>query len=335
MARERDSGTTKTQVRPGGRAGGKRSSPPRGRSVSASPGAWGEHASELVGLAALGLAIFLIFVLLAGERGGVVGRLAGDGLGVVLGRLAFLVPLGLLVAAVLLVFEVRLRWRSVWAIGAALLVIGLLLLVSAGFPPLGDEHGPLTFVREAYRLRAGWVGEVAYVAGLRLGGEVGVAITGWLLLVAGGSLASGLTVRRAVLGTGKAAQAATAGAQEKAHRLRERRAALDQGSRAGPLDDPYLSGFGPPPTSEELQEAGLHPDSAFDDVWPEGPWPAPGPGAGGGGGGVPGAAGAGGLREHLGGLGARWRRDRGNRGGVGSQGPAPGRAARRLFRGRA
>ncbi|HZK48795.1 MAG TPA: DNA translocase FtsK, partial [Thermoleophilia bacterium] len=67
------------------------------------------------------------------------------------------------------------------------------------------------------------------------------AIVGWLLMIGGLSMVTGVTIRRFVLGTGRAAKAAQVGAQERTRRLRERAVTTDD---RGPLDDPYLAGFG-------------------------------------------------------------------------------------------
>lgn len=216
-------------------------------------------------LACLGAAAFLSYVLVARETGGFLGDVGGSALTVALGRLGFLLPLALLGVAAKLVLDFRVRWSSVWVWGIAACVAGIALLTAAGFPPVGSGHQASTFVREVYEHRAGWLGEAAYAATVALTGGVGVGIAGWLLLVAGLSLVTGVTIRRFASGTGQAARAAQAGAQERTRRLRQRRA--EGGSRPGSLDDPYLSGFGPP--ADDRHHSPADPAARREEGWPE------------------------------------------------------------------
>ena len=196
-----------------------------------------------MGLAALGVALFLGFVLVAGRRGGFVGEGAESLLRVLFGRLSYLVPIALGAVAASLIFELRPRMSSAWLLGLVLGLVGLALLVASGFSPLGPGHDTQTFVREVYRDRAGWIGEVLYAGGVRVAGGVGVAIAAWILLVAGISLVTGLTIRRAVTGTHRAAVRAKEGAERTTRQIREREPGAAR--EIGPLDDPYLTGFGP------------------------------------------------------------------------------------------
>src|SRR5660398_192482 len=87
---------------------------------------------------------------------------------------------------------------------------------------------------------AGWRGEVLYGATTKLVGSFGAAILGWLLLLAGISLITGLTLRRVLARTGSVASAVKDGAEETTRKMREGRTQME----GGPLDDPYLNGFG-------------------------------------------------------------------------------------------
>ncbi|MHB0978610.1 MAG: DNA translocase FtsK [Thermoleophilia bacterium] len=226
---------------------------------------WNRHRGELAALACLGAAAFLSYVLVARETGGFLGDVGGSALTVALGRLGFLLPLALLAVAAKLVLDFRVRWNSVWVWGIVACVAGIALLTAAGFPPVGSGHQAPTFVREVYKHRAGWLGEAAYAATVALTGGVGVGIAGWLLLVAGVSLVTGVTIRRFASGTGHAARAAQAGAQQHTRRLRQRN--VEGGSRPGSLDDPYLSGFGPP--ADDRHHPPAAPAARRDEGWPE------------------------------------------------------------------
>ncbi len=214
--------------------GGKKA----GRAVKSRPAipAGQGHAHELAGLAAFGLSLFLGFVLLFQGKAGLVGRWAEDGLALGLGRLAFLAPLALLAVAGLLMLERRPRLAGrFW--GAVMLLLSLLLLVSGGALPFGSGHPDETFVSQVYKTRAGILGEALYAPLAALVGDVGVAITAWILLLAGLSLLTGLTLKRTARETGRAATVVRERAKEGTRRMRSRRG-------EGPLD-PYLEGFGP------------------------------------------------------------------------------------------
>ena len=221
---------------------------------------------EIVALVLFGVAAFLIFVLIAGDKGGFVGRGVHAGLIFAFGALAFLVPLALLILAVTTVFEIKLR-RSYWFAGSMVLLFGLFLLVAAGVPPFGG-HGEATFLRADFEVRAGGLGEALFALFHGLAGNIGVGIVGWVTLLAGFSLATGMTVRRLGRGTKRAAQVVKATA-ERSTLVTRRRGEVPRGLGAeggaafggsaagptpapgsmaaggGPLDDPYLNGFGP------------------------------------------------------------------------------------------
>jgi DNA segregation ATPase FtsK/SpoIIIE, S-DNA-T family len=248
----------RTAARPGGRAAAAAGRDKRG--VAAKRGATATRHSvpgrkqEIVALVLFGAAVFLIFVLVADEKGGFVGRGVEAGLTFAFGRLAFLVPLTLLALTVTTVFGVRLR-HSYWFAGAMVFLFGLFLLMAGGVPPFGG-HGEDNFVRADFEVRAGGLGEALYALFYHLVGTVGVGIIGWVTVLAGFSLATGVTVRRLGRGTRRAAQAVRTTAERSTLVTRRREegvaaasgSALPAGAAAsggGPLDDPYLAGFGP------------------------------------------------------------------------------------------
>ena len=272
VADRRDTRSTPTEVRPGrarrAPAGGL---PAKGTKASAAgPRDQGRqvsaHSRELAALAALGAALFLGFVLVAGRRGGFVGEASESFLRVLFGRLSYLVPIALAALAAALIFELRPRLSSAWLLGLVLGMVGLAVLVASGISPVGPGHDTQTFVRAVYRDRAGWLGEVLYAGGVRVAGDVGVGIAAWILLVAGVSLVTGLTIKRAVTGTHRAAVRAKEGAERTTQKIRDREPM--GGGETGPLDDPYLAGFGP--SAPDLAERPFFdgtPDPA-DDAYP-------------------------------------------------------------------
>ena len=227
------------------------------------------HLAELIALACFGLAVFLAYVLATGGGGGLLGRVADDVLRTCFGLLAYFIPAALLAVAGCILLQYSPRWVSAWLLGGVLLLFSLFLLVESGFPPVGPAHGLQTFVPAVYLARAGWVGEVWYVGVLRLTGSVGVALIGWLGLIAGISLVTGLTVRRVLEHTGRAAVAVRAGAEEHTRRRRDR---AGEPERPGPLDDPYLQGFGAGTEAEPTRvRPGRHGPSGGGDpeAWPD------------------------------------------------------------------
>ena len=174
---------------------------PRGRAKAPGP----SRKRELVALVLLGVAVFLFVVLLAGGTGGVLGRGSATGLIYAFGRLALVVPLLLLVGAATCVLDVSVR-RSGWFAGGLVFLFGLFLLVAAGAPPVGG-HGIGHFVRPAFEGRSGGLGEALYVLFHGLAGAIGVGIIGWVTVVAGLSLATGMTAAHVIKGTKRAAGA--------------------------------------------------------------------------------------------------------------------------------
>ncbi len=221
-------GTAATQRRSKASAGKS----PRARAGAARPATPG-HRREIVALAMLGVAVFLFVVLLSGGAGGVLGRGSAAGLTFAFGQLALVVPLVLILVAATTVFDVRL-WRSYWFIGGLVFLFGLFLLVAAGAPPFGG-HSAGYFASAEFEGRAGGLGEAVYAALHGLTGTAGVAIIGWLTVVAGFCVATGMTVARMTSGTKRAAGAVRDTA--------ERGMTVARGRGEERLEDPGLALF--------------------------------------------------------------------------------------------
>ena len=149
---------------------------------------------ELVALVLIAVAVFLFVVLLAGGSGGVLGRGVAAGLTFAFGHLALVVPLALLGLAVTTVMSVSLR-RSYLFLGIVVFLFGLFVLVAAGATPFGG-HGADYFVSAEFKGRAGGLGEAFYALFHKLAGTIGVGIVGWVAVLAGLSLATGVTARK-------------------------------------------------------------------------------------------------------------------------------------------
>ncbi len=217
-----------------------------------------------------GVAVFLIFVLVAGETAGALGRGTGAGLSYAFGRLAFLLPLTLLALAVTSFLDVRLR-HSYWLVGALVFLFGLFLLVAAGFPPFGS-HPEATFTREVFEVRAGGLGEALFALFRGAVGTVGVAVLGWVTLLAGFSLATGVTARRLGRGTRRAAGAVVSKAEQSTlvMRARDARPRFDEQNltSGGRSRDGFgdLAGRSPQASAPHLGPRDLVGDGALSEV---------------------------------------------------------------------
>jgi DNA segregation ATPase FtsK/SpoIIIE, S-DNA-T family len=163
----------------------------RGRVSAQAPSA--DHKREIVALVLFGIAVFLVFVLVAGDVGGVVGRAVTTGLYFVFGRLAFLVPAAFIAAGVTMIIRARF-WRSQQFAGVVVLLFGLFLFMAANVPPF-EDHGEGLFVRSEFEARAGGLGEAFYALFHKIVGTAGVGIIAWIALLAGFSLMTGITAQ--------------------------------------------------------------------------------------------------------------------------------------------
>ena len=171
------------------------------------------------------VAVFLIFCLGATDKAGVMGRGIETGLVYVFGKLAFLVPVGLIAVGVTTVFSYRLR-RSLRFLGVVVFLVGLFLLMGGGVPPFG-HHGAELFTRAEFEGKAGALGEALYGGVHGLLGIVGVGIVGWVLELAGFSLVTGVTARWLGGQTRSAAQAVKNTAERTAILNRQRDGEFD------------------------------------------------------------------------------------------------------------
>lgn len=149
-----------------------------------------EHVREIVALILLAAAVFLIFSLVATDLSGVVGRAVRAGLAFAFGRLAFLAPVALIVAAAMVLLEAK--FSRARLSGIVVFFFGLFLLVGGAVPPFGT-HGAELFVRGEFESLAGGLGESLYAALGSLVGIVGVGIVAWMALLVGFSLTTGIT----------------------------------------------------------------------------------------------------------------------------------------------
>jgi S-DNA-T family DNA segregation ATPase FtsK/SpoIIIE len=195
-----------------------------------------DHMRELFALVLFGIAVFLIVILSMGDSGGFIGRGVKTGLVFAFGRLAFVVPATFVALGLTTVMQFRF-WKSYRFAGVLVFLLGLFMLLAAAMPPFGHRAAEV-FVRADFEGRAGGLGEALYALFERMVGLVGVAIIGWIALLAGFSLLTGITGYRVGSRTKQAAVAVKTSAERSA--LATRRRGEDTSAGLGAPLDEYL-----------------------------------------------------------------------------------------------
>ena len=182
----------------------RRRAPSRRASSRPQMPALAQRQLDMVGLGLVASATFLAFVLYLGETGGEVGEALEEGLRFVLGGATYLVPVGLLAAGVVLVMRPLLPTVRPFRAGAACLLLGLTLGLSAGTLGLGpgqEAHSPL--LESGYvSARGGALGELLLWCTSTLFSDIGAHIlvvfllAGGLLLITGASIAGVVAATR-------------------------------------------------------------------------------------------------------------------------------------------
>jgi S-DNA-T family DNA segregation ATPase FtsK/SpoIIIE len=188
---------------------------------------------ELAAIVCAALAALLFFVLYAGWNGGYVGSWLATALRFLVGLLAFLGPMLLVYAAVLLATSEERRPARVVTAGVIVLCAAFVLAAAADtFGLFGGERSAALY-RTAYMTsHGGVVGETLWAATRPLLGGVGVTIlvvaatVAGVLLVTGSSL--GLWATHSRRGAAAAARAARSSAESLAERGRASQERLQQ-----------------------------------------------------------------------------------------------------------
>lgn len=148
---------------------------------------------DLIGLGLAALSVYMIFLLYLGGEGGRLGEGLREGLLLGFGVGAFLLPLGLLVVAAVLVFAPDTSVERPAKTGAVILTLGLLLLLAAGIPGGRDGSGGY-FDPAWYRDHGGLIGDGLHWGLAQLLMPAGAVIVGLAAIVAGALMATGWTV---------------------------------------------------------------------------------------------------------------------------------------------
>ncbi|MFT4048440.1 MAG: DNA translocase FtsK 4TM domain-containing protein [Solirubrobacterales bacterium] len=160
------------------------------------------HTSELtpqqrldaIGLGLMAAAVFFAFVLYFGWQGGKLGDGIATGFEYLIGRGAYLVPLGLAAAGFVAILRSALpensfRWPAVTMLSA-----GALLLLATGAGGLGGQAPAhhVAFDPAWYRGHGGLIGEALYWPAAKLTGGVGAVLISLALIVIGGLQLTGV-----------------------------------------------------------------------------------------------------------------------------------------------
>ena len=188
-----------------------------------------QHHRDLIGLGLVAVAAFLAFVLYLGHGGGQLGGALEEGLRFAAGDAAYLVPLAVLAAGVLLVLRPLLPAVQPFGAGGTCLGVGAVLGLSAGtFGSAPRPHSPLLdpgYVEE----RGGALGELLFWALRSLFSELGAHILVVFLVAAGLLLVTGASIAGVVAATRRRVSTTT----ERARRLSEARTGVLAPGAAG------------------------------------------------------------------------------------------------------
>jgi DNA segregation ATPase FtsK/SpoIIIE, S-DNA-T family len=265
---------------------------------------------DLFGLALVACGVFLAFPLYAGWDGGRAGDGVVDGLALMMGRLRYVAPVGVIAAGAVIVLRPVLPSVRPFKSGGLCFTLALALMFSAGTLGLGpdtirDGYWDQDFIRE----RGGYLGESLFYVSHTLIGSIGTHILALflflagLLLLTGASLAgilkaTGGTVAGTVAESTRAIRAARPApiepeAEVKATRTRKPRVTVpgegedaDLVVKATHVEAPSLDGterypdlFGDDPQPEDAPKAkkGKKADATPPEVEPDGFVPEPDP----------------------------------------------------------
>jgi S-DNA-T family DNA segregation ATPase FtsK/SpoIIIE len=162
------------------------------------------HQLDLLGLGLVAAGVFLAFVTYFGSAGGEAGDGANAGLRLLLGRLAYGIPIVLVISGALVVARALLPATRPLRTGAICLLSSIALALSAGTLGLGGgpAHGG-AWAAPMLKQRGGALGESLYWVTGHLVSDVGAHIVAVFLFLAGLLLISGVTVASLVRRAGE------------------------------------------------------------------------------------------------------------------------------------
>lgn len=210
-----------------------------------------QRKADLGGLALLGLAIYLGYVVYLQRDGGAVGNGAESALAFLFGAAAFLAPVVIFCAGLMLILRPVMRSPASVGAGLAAILCGLLLALAAqtaGLGPAGAREE--VFDPTFFSQHGGGVGEVFYWATVTLFQRLGAHIIAVCLIIAGALLLADRSLMDLGSTARRGAKKAKAAGTELATAVRDTRVIDPDLVDTNPNDtDPV---FGPPePLDEE------------------------------------------------------------------------------------
>jgi len=204
------------------RAPVRRKADPRQRAKAALDGLEQRH-YDLLGLLMVAAGVYLSFVLYLGWDGGRVGAWLDTALEYAVGRVEYVVPLMLFGLGLALIARPMMRAPRALNVGAALVLMALLLAFAAGTLGLGpDEPVRAGYFEPAfYTTHGGAVGEAMYWTSTTLFQRLGAQILAVLMLISGVLLLTGMTIANIVEHAGGAARRARDTTREMTRTVRE------------------------------------------------------------------------------------------------------------------
>ncbi len=187
---------------------------------------------DLIGLALFAAGVFVAFPLYLAWDGGAGGSFLVDGLQRVFGRVAYVVPIGLVAAGAVLVLRPVLPAVRPFRAAGACLLLALTLAFAAGTFGLG--HGPVRagdWHAAALDARGGALGEALYTGLSAVVGSFGSHILAIFLFLAGVLLLTGASIAGVVRATGS-------GVADTTRVLRRTTAPILGGERPAPITPP-------------------------------------------------------------------------------------------------
>jgi S-DNA-T family DNA segregation ATPase FtsK/SpoIIIE len=156
------------------------------------------HQLDLLGLGLAALGVFLAFVLYLGAAGGSAGGALTDGLELLLGQVAYAVPVALVGGGMLLVARTIVPSLRPLRAGVLCLFSAVSLMLAAGTLGLGTEPSGGLWSQAMLKANGGAVGAALHWTTSHLFSDVGSHIIAIFLLLAGVLLISGVTVASVV-----------------------------------------------------------------------------------------------------------------------------------------
>ena len=239
---------------------------PRRKAGGASKATLDQRQRDLLGLALVALAIFIAFPLYSTGDAGIGGDQVVSGLLWALGQAAYLVPVALAGAGLLMILRPVLPVGGNVRIGAVMIVAFLALLLAAGTFGTGPQAPrPGSWQPEYFADRGGALGDGIYVGVASLVGPVGAHLLGIFGLIAGVLVLTGVSIATLLSGTSRSVAEVAGAARRAAGSL------APDPDRPAPIappepedEEPVVHAVDPWPSDELTEEEDPEAEAALD-----------------------------------------------------------------------